>query len=138
MTFSADNPLQALDQITRAWRLERFLSDLINRIPADINRLLNCTAGSVVILESDGLKLAGYLDSTGSKPGQAATAAILRIAGDVIHSGKPLFGMESTEGLQVCVALTASRGIVGALYFVSEDGDHEPGHLSTVCFISSY
>ncbi|HYF49293.1 MAG TPA: diguanylate cyclase [Planctomycetota bacterium] len=108
--------LNALLRLTRAWRLEWNVNRLLGRVACEAAELLGFERGVVFLLERDGLvERARFPESIADERFHASS---LQLAQRVVHNGRALHVHASdSEGADaVCVPLTASRGILGALY----------------------
>src|SRR5437868_5755246 len=111
-----DDIWSSLLRVTRAWRLEWNIDQLLGRVAREAVELCGAERGAIFVLERDGLNLRM------SWPQNLADAAFndysRRIAQNVVQHGRPVFahsvdvsGAAGDPSRSVlCVPLTASRG----------------------------
>jgi diguanylate cyclase (GGDEF)-like protein len=117
---SAEGHWDALLHVTRSWRLEWNIDQLLERIAREAVELLKLDRSALFLLDRSGLHLrAMWPEAAANGP----TSEIEAIAQKVIQSGRPIFahGLHAFEGASrdtvvLCVPLTASRGVLGAMY----------------------
>jgi len=124
-----NNRWNALLRASRLWQLEWNVADLLARIAKESVELLALERGILFLLDRNGISArAIYPPSVNDKLASDKALAYSRtVAQQVIQSGQPLFAHEISNadagkgdiGHVFCVPLTATRGILGALYLDS-------------------
>ena len=122
-TPSTDMRWNELLRVTRAWRLEWNMGHLMSRVAREAVELLGLERASIFLLETGGLverASAPELDRDSARRGLRLSRSV---AQQVVQSGRSVFAhtlaQKSDAGPMrtvFCVPLTASRGILGALY----------------------
>jgi diguanylate cyclase (GGDEF)-like protein len=115
-------------RVTRSWRLEWNVEQLLSRVSKEAIELLGLERGIVYLLERKGLIGHAIYPPLSGLEAERVLPYSQQIAQQVIQSGRPLFAHElgdaedtgSEHGKTIravfCVPLTAGRGILGALY----------------------
>ncbi len=128
---SAEDRWNALLRVSRSWRLEWNVNHLLSRVTKEAVELLGLARGAVYLLERSGLSQRALWPASDTAGAARLEASSRPIAEQVAQSGRPVFahgfGGQSTESSDApvrvvfCVPLTASRGILGALYVDSHE-----------------
>ncbi|HYF49784.1 MAG TPA: diguanylate cyclase [Planctomycetota bacterium] len=120
---SVDDRWNALLRLTRSWRLEWNLEQLLSRVAREAVDFLSLERSIIFLLEQKGLSpRAAWPEQTLNSPEQFYTQGF-KIAQQVVEFGRPIYGHQLSQAREndgarsvCCVPLTASRGILGALY----------------------
>ena len=133
---TSPNRWYELLRVTRSWRLEWNLEQLLIRVAREAVEFLAFDRGVVFLLGPQGVVRRAVWLKEGAPPFDEAPGDIQKIAEKVVQSGRPMFahvvGNGTTNGHNggaaeklvagarigdaYCVPLTAGRGILGALY----------------------
>lgn len=129
---------QALLRLSRSWRLEWNVDDLLGRVVREAVEFLDLKRGTVLLLGSEGLVPRAVWPKPATKEEEREFLACgEQVAREVVHSGRPVFGHElhrpagpagTEESIRLvfCVPLIAARGVFGALYIDSDASRGEP------------
>ena len=126
---TSPNRWYELLRVTRQWRLEWDLEQLLQRVAKEAVEFLDFDRGVVFLLSPDGVTRRAVWLKDASQQFDDARREIQRIAEKVVQNGRPVFAHVVGEGSAAkkkntganigdayCVPLTAGRGILGALY----------------------
>ncbi|OGF46759.1 MAG: hypothetical protein A2452_09400 [Candidatus Firestonebacteria bacterium RIFOXYC2_FULL_39_67] len=117
-------------KITRLWQLEQNEESLLLRITKEIVEKFGFDRGVIFLAEKKGLRVRAFWPKACINNSEEFTKYIQDVALQVVQAGKPVFVHQMKEkvkkvpdndtGVIYCIPLTASRGILGALYVDSK------------------
>ncbi|HYF47950.1 MAG TPA: diguanylate cyclase, partial [Planctomycetota bacterium] len=121
---TAQNRWLELFRASHAWGSEWNVDQLIQRIAADSQRFLRWDVSALFLLEQSGLVLRATAPN-----GRELPPHVLTLAKEAVRTGRLMHGHDVSDmrastsqngaSAVVCAPLTASRGILGALYLES-------------------
>lgn len=135
LTRSPDNPSpevrwEELLRLSRAWRLEWNASELLDRLSREAVSLAGLDSGAIFLTEEGRLTLRSAWPREEGVAGDEKAGRRLEAAERVVASGRTLCAHRLGEGggdagFVLCLPLSASGGVLGALHLESKRPDRE-------------